>query len=211
MRRKPTRRLFKLGWPNVVLNWAGQPASELALIGEQYHRAARVLVREFAGKRGWSDLEAYPIVFNYRHALELIVKGILVIGNDLAVLLDSPKLKSCDVFKKHSVVSHIPKLREIFKAVGWRYDFSHVGMTGAQVNGIIRELERFDPHSEAFRYPVKRDGSSSVTDWHFTFSPVEFANTIDPILEALFGAAFGLGIFRDQALESRSWGVEMKA
>lgn len=79
---------------NVVLNFTGAPKRELALIGNEYFDAAKVLIERLAQKAGYSDLEAYPIVFLYRHALELYFKAVLSLGNDLSGLLGTSALRS---------------------------------------------------------------------------------------------------------------------
>jgi hypothetical protein len=50
----------------------GKPKAELALVGDAYYNAARRLLEAFGADRAYSDLDAYPIVFLCRHALELL-------------------------------------------------------------------------------------------------------------------------------------------
>jgi hypothetical protein len=79
-----------------------------------------------------SDLEAYPIVFLYRHAIELLLKGILTIGDDLAGLLDDESIRTANPYQDHSLARHLPKIRAIFEAVGWKHAFETAGMSSDQ-------------------------------------------------------------------------------
>jgi hypothetical protein len=87
---KPARHLFvaangksKAAGGNVVLNFMGAPKRELALIGDEYFEAAKVLMGSLAQKGSYSDLKAYPIVFLYRHALELTAVRLKLEQNQL--------------------------------------------------------------------------------------------------------------------------------
>jgi len=126
---------------NVVLNFTGRPKQELALIGDVYHRAGRALVDRFGVSGAYSDLEAYPIVFLYRHAIELLIKGILTIGNDLAGLLDDESIRTANPYQDHSLARHLAKIRSIFEAVEWKHAFETAGMSSDQFGTIIREFE----------------------------------------------------------------------
>lgn len=52
---------------------------------------------------------------------------------------------------------------------------------------IVEELEKVDPSSVCFRYPVKKDLTGTLDD-HFTFSVRAFAAIMDEILGTLSGA-----------------------
>ena len=61
---------------NVCLNFTKIPEDSFLEYGRRFHDAAKLLTNSFKAKRGYSDAEACPIVFLYRHTLELYVKGV---------------------------------------------------------------------------------------------------------------------------------------
>jgi hypothetical protein len=193
MRKRPSaRHLFKPAegpYGNVVLNFTGRPQNEFAILGRAYQDAGKSLVQVFSAAPGYSDFDAYPIVFVYRHAMELAIKAVLNLGNQLAVALGQPHLETSDLFRDHSLARHLPKITAIFEEVGWNDALDQAGLPKA--DEIIKELDRIDPGSFAFRYTIKKDGSPSV-DSHFTFAPGAFATALDPVLDSLLGACSGL-------------------
>ena len=60
--------------------WRKSPRNEFGVFAKGYHQAARSLSNILLGKPRFSDYEAYPIVFLFRHALELNLKNIIYKG-----------------------------------------------------------------------------------------------------------------------------------
>src|ERR1051326_2300099 len=106
-KRPPKRHLFKIAFPgigpggNCVLNCVGGPRGQLASVWRQYHRAATTLVNAPTRKSHYHDLEAYPIVFNYRHALELALKSIAGIGNLMTYVHADQSLRTKNIYAGH--------------------------------------------------------------------------------------------------------------
>jgi hypothetical protein len=201
--KHPSRReLFKPAddGRNVVLNFTGRPKQELGLQGEAYHRAGKLLVNDFKSQKAYSDLDAYPIVFLYRHALELLFKAVLTLGNGLAAALPEPALKTENLYTDHALVRHLPRMKQIFEAVGWNDAWEQAGFKEDEFEAIVAEFERVDPGSFTFRYTMRKDGTASI-DSHFTFAPEEFAEKLDRVLEILSGACSGLEEYLDLAWE----------
>jgi hypothetical protein len=201
-------KLFKTGetQKNVVLNFSGRPKHELGIQSEAYHRSARVLVESFAGHGGYNDFDGCPIVYLYRHSLELAIKALLILGNQIALLLQNEELGTDEsrLFRDHALAIHLPKLKLIFEAVGWPDAFDQIGFGSGEVEQIIQEFDQYDPHSFAFRYPIKKDGSASLPE-HFVFDPLQFSRTLDPILTSLLGGCTGLEVFIDALHEARAY------
>lgn len=116
-----------------------------------YKEAADVLVAHIeTTARGYAKLR-YPILFLYRHHLELVVKGLIreccsSLGRDA----DSPKHHFLDQLWRRCV----QLLREISPAA-----------SASEINETTRlfdELCKIDPASNAFRYPEDRSGNESV-------------------------------------------------
>ncbi len=98
---------------------------EIARIAGAYRRAGDILVQESLESRlPWEFM--YPILFNYRHTLELYLKAALhseYHGHDL-----------------------IPLISELSKR----------GIVSSSVIERLREFARVDPKSTGFRYVLKR-------------------------------------------------------
>src|SRR5438105_1560197 len=85
---------------NVVLNFRRFPKGELAAYGRSYHEAGRQLVKRMASTH-YRDPDACPIVFLYRHAIELYLKSIIHWGNSLLQLNSSPIVPHRNIFTEH--------------------------------------------------------------------------------------------------------------
>ena len=60
----------------VHLNWAGDPDEKMDFYGRAFHAAGRMLVAKYDGTNCDRDYAALPIVYLYRHALELVHKRV---------------------------------------------------------------------------------------------------------------------------------------
>ena len=68
------------GHGNVVFNFQGSPVGDLSAFAHGYHEAAKVLAERLHAAAGYADYEGYPILFLYRHALELYLKAVVYRG-----------------------------------------------------------------------------------------------------------------------------------
>lgn len=94
---------------NVVLNFMRFPKGELAAYGRSYHEAGQHLVKRMASTH-YRDPDACPIVFLYRHAVELYLKAIILWGNSLLWLNGRPAVAHKNIFTEH-------RLRVLLKSV----------------------------------------------------------------------------------------------
>ena len=182
---------------NIVLNFTGSPRNEMAAMAESYFRAATTVREKFESHGNYSDLDGCPIVFLYRHSLELFLKAICDYGNALAPLTYNSEIRTADVFKDHSLSRHLKTIKAIFSAVGWEEDYPHMGLEDPVFEEVISEFDKVDNGSFAFRYPVKKDGQTASVADHFTFSVPKFGALIESILKNLSGACVGLDEYCD--------------
>ena len=61
----------------------GNPASEFSVYALAFWRGGGLLAQSLASRQGYRDLDACPIVFLYRQALELYMKAIVRRGKSL--------------------------------------------------------------------------------------------------------------------------------
>jgi len=189
------QRVFRVGRRNVVLNFRSQPESEFGFYANAFHEAAQTLANEFMGRPGYSDLEALPIVFLYRHALELYFKSVLLVGNQL-LEMNGDEIPAADiqaVLSSHRLTPLLPHFRKILKAAGfvWNWpDDPHL-KSFEDLRKVLREVEAVDADSFAFRYPITKKGAASVPH-NFTFDLVEAVKILDRLVEMLDAAHTGL-------------------
>jgi len=133
-----------LGQTNAML---GYGLDTLDLYAEGYKRGADQLVENALAGRGTLDFVVYPVVYLYRHYLELKLK---VIIRDGLVLLDQPP----SFPKHHNLLILWLQTRRLMQKI---FDEEDRVATDA-VEKCIRELDKVDPDAQKFRYPVDRNG-----------------------------------------------------
>lgn len=190
---KVQNKVFSPSWPadgqNVVLNFMGNPEFEFGAYAEAFHEAGKLLINQMP-KGGYSDLCACPIVFLYRHSIELYMKQIIITGNDLLVL--SGKKPSIESFSSkmcaHKLMPLFPAVSKIIKSLTkeWSAIESHF-------EERLQDFDAIDPSSFAFRYPTKKDGSA-VLQTHFVFSVRQFVDELDPVLDLFDDVVYELEV-----------------
>jgi hypothetical protein len=220
--QRPTKRLFvdnNQAHGTVVLNSVGAPEREFTWYGEAFHQAGKLLVEELEkdprfGLHGfppdWS--RALPIVYMYRHALELYLKGIIVAGRDVLPLRGKPPIDN-RVFREHSLQELLSGVERVFEALNWDWNFREPGFrTVSDFRSMIGQFDAVDRKSSAFRYPVKEDGCLPSLGGHFRFNLFEVCDALDPIYPLVDSAAYGareqLGLEYEQRAEARQYSME---
>jgi len=194
--QSPKRFAFKVGkmYGNVVLHFGHSPETEFGLYGGAFHEAAQLLVEKLSLRRGYSDLDACPIVFLYRHSLELYCKAIVLAGNNLMSVSGKKLPIQNNAIWCHRIGTLLPAIEKIFKEVKWKWEKGLGGFNNfQQLRVFINEIESIDPDSYAFRYPIKKTGIASIPK-HFCFNVIDYAEKMDKLLDLLDGAATGLEV-----------------
>ncbi|MCI0557722.1 MAG: hypothetical protein MN733_04450 [Nitrososphaera sp.] len=180
------------GHGNVVFNFQGSAIDDLIAFARGYHAAGKHLAQRMAVAPGYRDYDGYPILFLYRHSLELHLKAIVIRGAKLLGLISEEKINTQNLWKKHKFVGLLPAVESIFNGMQWDWDFEVSGLRSwddfcALVNGI----EQIDPQSYNFRYPVDTSGEAALPK-HLVLNIVAFARRMDPVLDLLYGAVAGI-------------------
>lgn len=124
----------------------------------------------------------YPILFPYRHHLELAMKRII---SRLPRLLDRV-LTSHETgqLRQHSLNGLWqvlkPMVSSIYKAVDWPAAKSE-DIAGA--DDYVRQLSEIDPDSESFRYPFGKNGKANMPDGLVHLNIRHFAVTISRLVQ----------------------------
>lgn len=203
------KRLFhKNGNPDgtVILNWHDSPEEEFTFYAEAYHIVAKeavaALQKNFqigSCRSPIDDFRAYPVVFLYRHALELYMKAVILTAEPMLKIKDIGGINREDILQTHSLETLKQKLYKVFDVYEWDWDLGSTHFrTQEDFHKIIAELHEVDKGSHAFRYPLDRKGNASLTPC-FEFNLFEFCRMLDELFPALEGAAFAA--YEDLQLE----------
>jgi hypothetical protein len=191
------------GGLNIVLNWRGAPDEEFGVYATAFLEGARCLARRALRQGRVRDLDALPIVFLYRHALELSMKAIVLRGNQHMSLRGEgvPDERLWKTLAGHRLTGLLPHVRHVFTFVGWKWRWPDPRIRPfAEVQRILHDLDSVDPASFAFRYPTNKHGDGAVPH-HFSFNLHGFVSVVDALAEALDTAVFGLNAEYDRASE----------
>jgi hypothetical protein len=184
-RIRPTDRLVHLYFSN-------QPQLDLGYYAGAFLEAARTLMRSLR-RRGFSNVNAVPVLFMYRHAIELYLKSIVVIGNRSLAASPEDDEKLFKTLGHHKLLPLLSRVEDVFRLAGWEWHWplNPLVETAEHARELLCYVEGLDPDSFAFRYPVDKHGRRSIpTDVRFNLESVVAA--LDALAEALETADFGL-------------------
>lgn len=126
---------------------------DLDLLAEGYKTAADVLVMHIMKNSSDRNTLVYPIVYLYRHHVELRLKEIIREGNRL---LDNPR----DDPHHHELQKLWPIVKKIIKKIWPDGDSSLFKF----IDPLIREFSKVDPHSISFRFSETKDGRDPLAN-----------------------------------------------
>ncbi len=196
--------LFRTGhtYGNIVLNFQDAASGEFGVYARAFHKAGQALFERMFKKSSYNSLEGCPIIFLYRHALELYLKAIVLHGEVILQLNGKALLSNRSLLQKHSLLPFFPLLKQTFDAVGWTWELDIEGLrTFEEVEELLQDFETIDHASHTFRYPVDKKGSTSVPH-HFAVHIPTFCESMDVLLESLETALMGLEVTEERMLEA---------
>jgi hypothetical protein len=175
---------------NFVTSFASDPKDDLGIFARGYFQAARTLADHLMSKPGFADYEAYPIVFLYRHSMELFLKGIIYRAAVLSEWEGIEDIESC-LRNTHRLV---PICRECLKALRKLFhDDEGLMSVLPEIQDIACELETIDQHSFSYRYPIDRNGRAS-TENHQVVNLGLLSNSMNRALDTLDTIHFGINM-----------------
>jgi hypothetical protein len=211
------KRLFvDKGLPNstVYLNWHDTPEKEFTFFAEAFYKVAQEVVaalrqNNLFGTIPIEDFRAYPVVFLYRHALELYMKAVILVGAPMLAVKEMTEIDRHRLLKTHNLELLREDLEQVFEAFEWDWNLgtSHFKSLD-DFRKIIAELHAVDAGSYAFRYPLDTKGKASLPT-RFSFDLFEFCEVLDSLFPVLEGAAIGayeeLQATYEAMAEAREW------
>jgi hypothetical protein len=216
-RKDPSKDIDPHG--TVVLNWHGTQEKELKFFAKSFHLTAKESVAVLRqdphfGTYGnpIKHFRAYPIVFLYRHALELYMKAVILDGAPMLLVQGKDEIDKKRLLKTHNLDILRHDLERVFNAFGWDWDLGVPHFKVLQdFRNVIKELHNVDAGSFVFRYPITTEGEASLKS-PLQFNLFEFCKILDelfPVLDVATTAAYEkLQITYMSMAEARQLGYE---
>jgi len=108
------------------------------------------------------NVSIYPILFNFRMYIELILKDI--VREDIKAVSGGGVMRG-----KHDLIPQWNTCCEVIRRRKLPVDHAEI----SRLDGYIKEFDKIDPKSQTFRYPIRPDG----TLWfQQTPGPINLAN-----------------------------------
>jgi hypothetical protein len=195
-------RLFRHDLPDDYYNACLNPSWGDADHGytEGYRRGARLLVEHVVEHQRNQDYLVYPIIFLYRHHIELALKNIL---RRVPYLLDRELTQPEEShLNKHRLDLLWQDLRLMINAVGATAGWGP--FNPAELEGIdehITQLSAMDPDSYAFRYTRSKKGNPALPPDVKLINLRHFAEMIERLGDALDGLDMATSHLEDAKAE----------
>jgi len=203
---------------NVTINWRDDPLDEFDIYAGRYQTAANKLAEDLLSHPSFHDIDPCPIVFLYRHAIELYLKAICLKGYkffqvlDEKLLFDGKELTEEELKEKLFGKGgrnghHLPSLLETVKRVtekmsgDWGFDAGDPLQSYQDFRAAIEEFQTLDSWSSTFRYPYSKKENTASLPKGFTFDFASFKEKVEFIISVLDGISTQLRVDLDHALE----------
>ena len=162
--------------------------SRLVLMTDGYKRAGDLLVKA-AGEDGLArDTLVFPIVFNYRHFLEISLKYLLATYG--------PAVDVAPNWRSHDLKT----LWNLFLEMLDEYGSTNSDQADSIVGEIVLEFAKIDPQSFAYRYPVDKNGRPLPVAQSHLHLP-----TLADVMEGVSGYFNGCDGYFDSLLGARGY------
>ncbi|HXM70989.1 MAG TPA: hypothetical protein VN970_07630, partial [Thermoanaerobaculia bacterium] len=172
------------------------PESEFGYYGSGFHEAARRLARSITRRRGRRGADVLPLLFLYRHSIELLAKAVVLSGNRFMQVVgdgrDESEVLASFRRSRHRLLPLLAQIRKIleFSHFEWFFPGSAVE-TFADVQRVFEELDILDSDACTFRYPINVLGERS-TPSDLELGLKTMVAVLDDLAEALDTVVFAL-------------------
>ena len=126
---------------------------------EGYRRAADILIKHIDESGRDQDFLDYPVLFLYRHHIELLIKQIIGLALALAEEPDKHQYKKDD----HNLNTLWPLAQKLILEVDDSYRSSDFKI----VKEVVKALHQADERATDFRYARRNDGTRSLEGIHY--------------------------------------------
>jgi hypothetical protein len=182
---------------NAVFNWGIESYGVYSLA---YYEAAQRLLQPILNSGNFADYDAYPILFLFRHYVELTLKEIIILTGRTA------EIERTELPQFNIMIHNLATLLEVAEH-NLELLKDTLGLEeepfDKPTKELILDLSNFDQKSEAFRYPVDRRGNLFFSD-HFLVGLPEVARNMEHIHQRLVGLTEYLTAAYDNARDMYS-------
>lgn len=185
-----TTKVFRAGGNNWSLIWHPTTPTQWHIYAEGYHTAAENLYALWKASRCCPDYLVFPMVFLYRHYVELRLKELIQAADSL---LELPRDWQCN----HNLVDLWNLLRPRITQI-WPDEPERDSKNAGR---LISELSAHDKTSSVFRYPVDTRGNSTIAELEH-LDVDNFFLAMRQLAGFLDGASMAISIYLD---EQTSW------
>lgn len=182
---------------NFVISFTNDPKRDFAAFAEGYTWAANLLAASLLDSPRFPHYEAYPVVFLYRHALELSLKHIIYGGVKLAAFRRMDEINE-QLKNNHDLVSLSQTAGKVLSLLFPNDEM--LGRLKTTVAALCKDWDEIDPGSYAYRYPIDTKGRPSTKD-HQVVNLRALSNRMSQVLEDLDIVHFGLDVETHRAQE----------
>lgn len=184
---------FERAWSFYFSN---EPTEEFGYYGSGFLEAARTLSRSFTRRRGKRQIDIVPVLFLYRHSIELLAKGTILSGNRLMQQRghgqDEHEIFLAFGHSRHRLLPLLDSVKKIFESVGWVWYWPKSAVESfADARRVVEALEALDRDSFSFRYPTNIRGERSIPT-RLAIGQRTILAVLDDLAESLDTAIFGL-------------------
>lgn len=138
---------------NFVISFTQNPKQDFGVFAKGYTRAASVLAEHILEKPRSADYEAYPVVFLYRQAFELYLKGFYFKAALIFFFKDSQGVDYQCIYK-HWLKPLAEAFQKICKVL-FPFDPALLQLAD-KVRRYAVEFEQIDSDSFGYRYPIDK-------------------------------------------------------
>jgi hypothetical protein len=163
---------------------------------EGYLRGAQLLVQQVGETSRDQDFLVYPIVFLYRHYIELTLKDIITRARYLV------ERELSEAEKKHLTSHRLDLLWNDFKPLSG--DIAKAGvwvdLPPEDIHGIedyILQISEVDPNSYSLRYAHSKKGEPSLPELLTHINLRHFGELMDRLARYLWGIDTGISVLED--------------
>jgi hypothetical protein len=172
---------------NALLNWTNDAPNDVVLYAISYRNAAQNLVSSHQS-RGMSSIDyaACPIIFLFRHSIELYLKCLVYRIARLSVEHDDVQHILPRLWREHSLMRLLGMAKPVLTAMSSQLP-SGLRNFDPDYLEFLENLDNLDTGSYTFRYPVTSRGNAALNNVLLTniFRVDEESNRVLDFLNSL--------------------------
>jgi hypothetical protein len=170
-------QLFVAGKTSWHLNACIDQFGHTDAYADGYLHAAKLLARIVIYSERGMDTLVYPIVYLYRHFIEIKFKSLIRRGTRIVGKSENTQLD--EVLKNHDLEKLWKNFKPIFAEIS--KDEEDFESTEQGIDSYIRQIHGIDPGSFAFRYETTKDGKKRNLDGVAHINVLEFCQVIEKL------------------------------